>query len=102
MKVKVNHTFLEKLKNEKMTELILTHQSTTGISVQELKHIFEIGWNSGLEALKDKLEIVCPVVESNSISPLKCPSCGSMDIMTERRPDGDHVCSDCHYRWPNK
>lgn len=31
-----------------------------------------------------------------------CPKCGSKDVATERRPDGDHHCMKCKHVWPNK
>lgn len=30
---------------------------------------------------------------------VKCPYCGSDNILTERRLDGFHHCIDCHYSW---
>ena len=30
---------------------------------------------------------------------LKCPKCGSNNILTERRPDGFHCCLECQHRW---
>lgn len=33
---------------------------------------------------------------------LTCPMCKSMDVMTERKPDGNHICGDCSYVWPNR
>ena len=32
---------------------------------------------------------------------MKCPNCGSENISTEKRIDGDHICGNCHYKWKN-
>lgn len=31
-----------------------------------------------------------------------CPECGSDRIMTERRPDGYHICRNCCFYWRNE
>jgi len=31
-----------------------------------------------------------------------CPKCGNDKISTERRMDGNHICQNCRYVWPNK
>ena len=33
------------------------------------------------------------------MSEIKCPECGSKNILTERRPDGFHACLECLHRW---
>jgi hypothetical protein len=33
------------------------------------------------------------------MSKIKCPACGSENILTERRLDGFHDCLECLYRW---
>ena len=35
------------------------------------------------------------------MSNLVCPGCRSTNIMTERRPNGYHICIDCHNFWSN-
>ena len=30
-----------------------------------------------------------------------CPKCKSTNIATERKPDGNHFCGNCHFEWPN-
>lgn len=30
---------------------------------------------------------------------MRCPKCGSGNILTERRLDGFHACLECLYRW---
>ena len=30
-----------------------------------------------------------------------CPVCGSKNIATEKRLNGNHICQDCHHRWKN-
>lgn len=32
---------------------------------------------------------------------MNCPKCKSVKIATYNRPDGDHVCGSCGYRWKN-
>lgn len=31
-----------------------------------------------------------------------CPICGDIDILIERRPDGDATCMECGYKGPYK
>ena len=33
------------------------------------------------------------------MSKIKCPECGSDNILTERRLDGFHACLECLHRW---
>lgn len=33
---------------------------------------------------------------------LTCPHCGSAEIITERRPDGNNTCLKCQTMWLNK
>ena len=33
---------------------------------------------------------------------MKCPKCGSVNINTERRPNGYHTCLKCNYKWRNE
>ena len=33
------------------------------------------------------------------MSKIKCPECGSENILTERRLDGFHACLECLHRW---
>lgn len=33
---------------------------------------------------------------------MKCPKCGSTQIMTERSPDGESRCNLCGERWSNR
>ena len=33
---------------------------------------------------------------------MTCPKCNSNHIATERRPDGSHICGNCHYSWKNE
>ena len=36
------------------------------------------------------------------MSSLVCPDCGSDMVMTERRPDGYHICRKCCFYWRNE
>lgn len=31
-----------------------------------------------------------------------CPRCGSPNVATERRPNGNHLCTACRHKWPNR
>jgi len=32
---------------------------------------------------------------------INCPLCGSKNVVTEKRLDGNHICQDCHHTWKN-
>ena len=32
---------------------------------------------------------------------INCPLCGSENVATEKRLDGNHFCQDCHHTWKN-